>query len=197
MENILNLKAEILEQINATQDLKSLDEIRVSVMGKKGKLTELMKGLGSLPLEEKIALGKSLNVVKSEIDKAIETQKSALETKALDEKLKTETIDVTLPVRPEVQGRIHPVSKIYEEVVAIFGQMGFEVPMVRILKISSTILMRLICRQTIRRVKCKTRFTLITILISRLIWIVLMWCALILPVCKSEQWKNNNRQSEL
>ena len=127
MENILNLKAEILEQINATQDLKSLDEIRVSVMGKKGKLTELMKGLGSLPLEEKIALGKSLNVVKSEIEKAIETQKSALETKALDEKLKTETIDVTLPVRPEVQGRIHPVSKIYEEVVAIFGQMGFEV----------------------------------------------------------------------
>ncbi len=127
MENILNLKAEILEQINAAQDLKSLDEIRVSVMGKKGKLTELMKGLGSLPLEEKIALGKSLNIVKSEIEKAIETQKSALETKALDEKLKKETIDVTLPVRPEVQGRIHPVSKIYEEVIAIFGQMGFDV----------------------------------------------------------------------
>lgn len=127
MENILNLKAEILAQISAAQDLKSLDEVRVSAMGKKGKLTELMKGLGALPLEEKIALGKSLNVVKSEIEKALETQKSVLETKALDEKLKTETIDVTLPVRPEVQGRIHPVSKIYEEVVAIFGQMGFEV----------------------------------------------------------------------
>ena len=127
MENILNLKAEILAQISAAQALKSLDEVRVSAMGKKGKLTELMKGLGALPLEEKIALGKSLNVVKSEIEKALETQKSALETKALNEKLKTETIDVTLPVRPEVQGRIHPVSKIYEEVVAIFGQMGFEV----------------------------------------------------------------------
>lgn len=127
MENIENLKAEILAQISAAQDLKSLDEVRVSAMGKKGKLTELMKGLGALPLEEKIALGKSLNVVKSEIEKALETQKSALETKALDEKLKTETIDVTLPIRPETQGRIHPVSKIYEEVVAIFGQMGFEV----------------------------------------------------------------------
>ena len=127
MENIEDLKSEILKQINGAEDLKSLDDIRVSVMGKKGKLTELMKGLGALPLEEKIALGKSLNVVKSEIEKAIEAQKSALEAKALDEKLKKETIDVTLPVRPETQGRIHPVSKIYEEVIAIFGQMGFEV----------------------------------------------------------------------
>ncbi len=127
MENILNLKSEILKQISEANDLKALDEIRVSVMGKKGKLTELMKGLGALPLEEKIELGKSLNVVKSEIEKALETQKSVLEAKALNEKLANETIDVTLPIRPEVQGRIHPVSKIYEEVIAIFGQMGFDV----------------------------------------------------------------------
>ena len=75
MENIEDLKAEILKQITEAEDLKSLDDIRVSVMGKKGKLTELMKGLGTLPLEEKIALGKSLNVVKSEIEKAVETQR--------------------------------------------------------------------------------------------------------------------------
>ena len=75
MENIEDLKAEILKQIAEAEDLKSLDDIRVSVMGKKGKLTELMKGLGTLPLEEKIALGKSLNVVKSEIEKAVETQR--------------------------------------------------------------------------------------------------------------------------
>ena len=127
MENLEDLKSEALNSINGASDLKQLDEIRVAVMGKKGKLTEMMKGLGALPLEEKIALGKGLNVVKADIENAIEQQKKILEEKALNEKLAAEKIDVTLPVRPETQGRIHPVSKIYEEVTAIFGQMGFDV----------------------------------------------------------------------
>lgn len=127
MENLEDLKSEILGKINNSATLKELDDIRVAVLGKKGKLTEMMKGLGSLPLEEKIALGKGLNIVKSNIEEAIEKQKKLLEEKALNEKLKNETIDVTLPIRPEIQGRIHPVAKIYEEVMAIFGQMGFEV----------------------------------------------------------------------
>lgn len=127
MENLEELKNDTLTKIRAAANLKELDEIRVAVLGKKGKLTEQMKGLGALPLEEKIAAGKALNVIKNEIDAAITEQKSVLEEKALNEKLVSETIDVTLPVRPETQGRIHPVSKIYEEVVAIFGEMGFEV----------------------------------------------------------------------
>ena len=89
MEDLESLKTQILQGITEAQDIKSLDEVRVSAMGKKGTITEKLKGLGALSPAEKI--------------------------------------DVTLPIRPEVQGRIHPVSKIYEEVVAIFGQMGFEV----------------------------------------------------------------------
>jgi phenylalanyl-tRNA synthetase alpha chain len=127
MENLEDLKKEVAAQITAAADLKQLDDVRVAVLGKKGRLTEMMKGLGALPLEQKIALGKQLNVVKTEIETALDTQKKALEVKALNEKLNSEKIDVTLPVRPETQGRIHPVSKIYEEVVAIFGQMGFDV----------------------------------------------------------------------
>lgn len=127
MENLEQFKAETLNEISSAADIKQLEETRVAVLGKKGKLTELMKGLVVLPTEEKIALGKQLNIVKSEVEKALEAQKSILEAKALDEKLKNETVDVTLPIRPEQQGRIHPVSKIYEEVVAIFGQMGFDV----------------------------------------------------------------------
>ncbi|MBR1824962.1 MAG: phenylalanine--tRNA ligase subunit alpha [Alphaproteobacteria bacterium] len=127
MENLEDLKGEILSKINNSAVLKELDDIRVAVLGKKGKLTEMMKELSSLPLEEKISLGKGLNIVKAKIEEAIEKQKKILEEKALNEKLKNETLDVTLPVRPEIQGRIHPVSKIYEEVMAIFGQMGFEV----------------------------------------------------------------------
>ena len=127
MENLEQIKVEILGQIASAEDLKALDDVRVSAMGKKGRITEMMKGLGALPLEEKIALGKNLNIVKQEIETALETQKKALEEKALEAKLASEKIDVTLPIRPEIQGRLHPVSKIYEEVAAIFGQMGFEV----------------------------------------------------------------------
>lgn len=127
MENLDDLKSEALKNIQSSADLKGLDEIRVSILGKKGQLTEMMKGLGALPLEEKIAMGKGLNIVKSEIEQALDAQKKILEEKALNEKLANETIDVTLPVRPETQGRIHPISKIYEEVAAIFGEMGFDV----------------------------------------------------------------------
>lgn len=127
MEDLKELETGLLAQITAAADLKALDEIRVSVLGKKGMITEKMKTLGSLPLEEKIAAGKSLNLIKSAVENAIDTKKQELETAELNRKLANERVDVTLPVRPEIQGRIHPVSKIYEEVVAIFGQMGFEV----------------------------------------------------------------------
>ena len=127
MEDLESLKTKILNDILSADDLKSLEDIRVSVMGKKGSITEKMKSLGSLPLEEKIETGKKLNILKTEVESKLIERKNVLEEQALNQKLALETIDITLPVRPEVQGRIHPVSKIYEEVVAIFGQMGFEV----------------------------------------------------------------------
>ncbi|MDR1694602.1 MAG: phenylalanine--tRNA ligase subunit alpha [Lactobacillaceae bacterium] len=129
VENIYNspeIKA-FQKAIQAIRDSKSLEDIRVSVLGKKGTITEMMKNLGSLSVEEKKEMGKNLNILKSEVEKVLEEQKSVLEESELDAKLIEERIDVTLPVRPENQGRIHPVSKIYEEVVAIFGQMGFSV----------------------------------------------------------------------
>ena len=127
MENIDNLKIQVLEEINGAADVKALEDIRVAVLGKKGSLTEQMKGLSGLDIEARKQFGQQLNSVKGEIEKALEIRKQELAAKELDEKLKTETIDVTLPVRDENIGRIHPVSKIYEEVVAIFGEMGFEV----------------------------------------------------------------------
>ena len=127
MSDIEVIKKEIEEQILGAFDLKALDEIRVSALGKKGRITEILKTLGSLPIEERIELGKKINVIKAELEVKIAEQKEVLEKKLLDEKLKKEVIDVTLPIRPETQGRIHPVSKVYEEVVAIFSEMGFEV----------------------------------------------------------------------
>lgn len=127
MGNIEDLKIKTLEQIDAADDIKTLEEIRVAVLGKKGSLTEQMKGLGALSLEEKKQMGQALNLVKVEVEKAFENKKENLANKELNERLAKETIDVTLSVRDENIGRIHPVSKIYEEVVAIFGEMGFEV----------------------------------------------------------------------
>ena len=108
MENLESLKTELLAQVNGASDIKSLEEVRVAILGKKGKITEMMKTLGSLSQEEKIALGKGLNILKSEVEKALSDQKSTLETKELETKLAAETIDVTLPIRPENQGRLHP-----------------------------------------------------------------------------------------
>ena len=127
MENLQDLQEKLLAGIRSAAGLKELDELRVAALGKKGSITEKMKTLGTLPPEEKIAAGKALNLLKSAVENAVESRKSELETIELNRRLAGESIDVTLPVRPETQGRIHPVSKIYEEVVAIFGEMGFEV----------------------------------------------------------------------
>jgi len=127
MSDIEVIKKEIEEQILNASDLKALDEVRVNALGKKGRITELLKTLGGLPIEERIEFGKKINAVKAELEAKISNQKEILETKQLNEKLKKEVIDVTLPIRPETQGRLHPVSKVYEEIVAIFAEMGFEV----------------------------------------------------------------------
>ena len=127
MSDIEVIKKEIAEQIASVTDIRALDEIRVSALGKKGRITELLKTLGAMPMEERIAFGKQINVVKDELENLIANKKQQLEEVVLNERLKKEVIDVTLPCRPEVQGRIHPVSKVYEEIVAIFSEMGFEV----------------------------------------------------------------------
>ena len=127
MSDIEIIKNEIEQQIASASDIKALDDVRVGALGKKGRVTELLKTLGSMPIEERIEFGKKINVVKAELEAKIASKKEELEAKLLDEKLKKEVVDVTLPCRPEVQGRIHPVSKVYEEIVAIFAQMGFEV----------------------------------------------------------------------
>ena len=127
MENIEDLKAKTLEDIAKAADVKMLEDIKVAVLGKKGAITEQMKGLALLSVDEKKVVGQKLNLVKGEIEQALDNRKEELAKRELDEKLKKETIDVTLPIRDENLGRVHPVSKIYEEVVAIFGEMGFDV----------------------------------------------------------------------
>ncbi|MEM7654295.1 MAG: phenylalanine--tRNA ligase subunit alpha [Pseudomonadota bacterium] len=121
------LRASLLADIDAAGDLSALDSVRVSALGKKGQITALMKGLGALDPEARKATGQALNVVKDEIAAAIEARKSALERAEMDARLASERIDVSLPVTPEAEGRIHPISQTIDELTAIFADMGFTV----------------------------------------------------------------------
>ncbi len=113
--------------IAAADSEAALEEVRVRALGKKGEISQLMKGLGKLPPEERKARGAALNRLKGEIGALLGRRKQELRDAALEERLKTERVDVTLPARPEAQGAIHPVSHVWEEVVEIFADLGFSV----------------------------------------------------------------------
>ncbi|MBL8664985.1 MAG: phenylalanine--tRNA ligase subunit alpha [Candidatus Odyssella sp.] len=127
MDRLETLKSELLSAIDGAADMAALEAARVGALGKKGRLTELMKGLGELAGEARKAQGQALNQLRAAIEGALAAKKAALESAALDAKLAAERIDVTLPPRPLAQGRIHPLSQCMEEVAAIFGEMGFTV----------------------------------------------------------------------
>ena len=128
-DDLSKLESDLLGEITGAGDLAALDAVRVSALGKKGRVSELMSKLGSLPPEERKNFGQTVNTLKSKVADALDARKASLETAALDERLKTEPADVTLPVRlgPVAEGRIHPVSQVLDEVVEIFADMGFSV----------------------------------------------------------------------
>jgi phenylalanyl-tRNA synthetase alpha chain len=127
MSDLASLKSELIAAIDSAADMAALEAARVAALGKKGRLTDLMKGLGELQGEARKAQGQALNQLRAAIEGALAAKKAALEAAALDVKLAAERIDVTLPPRPLPQGRIHPLSQCMEEVAAIFGEMGFTV----------------------------------------------------------------------
>jgi phenylalanyl-tRNA synthetase alpha chain len=121
------LKTELIQMVEAARDMNSLEAVRVEALGKKGKITDLMKSLGGMDPEERKTTGASLNILKDEIAALIEKQAAALKRQEMDQRLATETIDVTLSARPERKGTIHPVSQTMDEIISIFADMGFEV----------------------------------------------------------------------
>ena len=126
-QKIETLKPELLAAISAADSLQALDDIRVAAVGKNGRITALMKTLGSLEPEERKQAGQLLNIFKNEITIALDTRKTALETQEMNARLAAEGVDITLPCRPETNsGRIHPISQTIEEALTIFAQMGFE-----------------------------------------------------------------------
>lgn len=122
-----DLRTKYIEAIAAATDEAALEELRLQAVGKKGEVSLKMRELGKMTPEERQVAGPALNALKNEINSALAAKKAALADAALDARLATEWLDVTLPARNRRVGSIHPISQVTEEVTAIFADMGFSV----------------------------------------------------------------------
>jgi phenylalanyl-tRNA synthetase alpha chain len=126
-EALSGLVAQALAEIDASADLAALDEVRVRLLGKKGLLTEQLKGLGSLSAAERPAAGQRINEAKAAIQSALEMHRIRLEQAALAREVASGRIDVSLPGRGEETGSMHPVTRTRLRIERIFAQAGFQV----------------------------------------------------------------------
>src|SRR5947209_6444823 len=129
MSDVTTLEPEILGAIAAASDEAALEAVRVGALGKSGSVSALLKTLGSMTPDERKEQGPLINGLKDRVTAAIAARRNTLAHAALDARLNTETVDVTLPVResPAEVGRVHPVSQVIDELTTIFADMGFAV----------------------------------------------------------------------
>ena len=127
MDELDSLRTELMQAVAAAADLDGLEAARVAALGRRGTLTARLKDVGRLAPEARRTEGARLNTLKDALALAIEARKAELAQAQLDARLDESRLDVTLPVRPEARGRIHPISQTVDEVVALFGEMGFAV----------------------------------------------------------------------
>jgi len=129
MTDIEQLEKELLTAVASAKDEAALEAVRVAAIGKSGSVSALLKTLGTMTPDERKIRGPAINGLKDRVTAAIATAKDALAASALDARLNTETVDVTLPVRetPAEAGRVHPITQVTDELTAIFADMGFAV----------------------------------------------------------------------
>lgn len=126
-EQLQTLEQEATKLVDEVKDLKALQEVQVTYLGRKGSITEVLRGMGKLSKEERPVVGELANKVRATIQAAIDEKKEVLEKAALEKQLETETIDVTLPGRPIHFGGTHILTSIIEEIEDIFIGLGYEV----------------------------------------------------------------------
>ena len=129
MSDIAQLESELLAAVSSAKDEAALEAMRVAALGKSGSVSGLLKTLGAMTPDERKARGPAINGLKDKVGGAIAARKDELAAGALDARLASETVDVTLPVRepPAELGRLHPISQVIDELTAIFADMGFAV----------------------------------------------------------------------
>jgi len=129
MSDLQALEAHLSEQVAAAADEAQLEAIRVAELGKKGRISELLKGLGKMSPDERRVEGPKLNGLRDRAQALINARREELADAAIAVRLAAERVDVTLPVRasPAARGRIHPISQVIDEITAIFADMGFAI----------------------------------------------------------------------
>ena len=127
MKDTEKLQTQALAEIDSAADLSVLDQIRVSYLGKKGKITELLKQLGKLSVDERPQAGQEINLAKVAVQNAIDVRKQALEDERLNQIIDQGRLDVTLPGTGIKRGGLHPISLTLERIETMFQQIGFEI----------------------------------------------------------------------
>ena len=126
-EKLKQIREDTLAEISEAGDLRSLEDTRVKVLGRKGQLTEILRGLGSAAPEERRAIGQKANEIKGIVSEALENRKQVLSTEEAREQAETNKLDLSLPGRRPRTGRPHPLLRVIDEAVDIFAQLGFQV----------------------------------------------------------------------
>ena len=129
MSDLATLEQNILGEIAAAKDETALEAVRVAALGKKGSISALLSMLGKMSPDERKTRGAAINLAKDKVTQALAERREVLKSAALDVRLNSETVDVTLPVRepPAEAGRVHPLSQVMDELTTIFADMGFSI----------------------------------------------------------------------
>ncbi len=127
MTDLASLEAELSAQAGAAQDLTALDAVRVAALGKTGSISNLLKSLGAMSPDERKTAGPAINGLRDRVSGLINARKAELEAKALDAQLQAERVDLTLPAPARRKGSVHPTMQVFDELTAIFADMGFAV----------------------------------------------------------------------
>jgi phenylalanyl-tRNA synthetase alpha chain len=127
MDNLQSLTQAALAAVESAADLRALDEVRVQYLGKKGEISQLMKGLGQLSAEERPVFGARVNEARDQVEAALSQRREGLEAAKLAEQLAGEKVDVTLPGRGEQGGGLHPVTRTRRRIEDFFVQLGYEI----------------------------------------------------------------------
>ena len=126
-EQIEQIKNSAKDEISKVEDLKTLVDLKVKYLGKKGELTSVLRGMGVLSAEERPVIGSLVNEVRDELDALISEKENEFKTAELNKKLEKETIDITLPSKKAIRGSEHPLNRTIEEIEDLFISMGYEV----------------------------------------------------------------------
>ena len=123
--DIKKVLSEATKEIEESSNQLDLQNVKVAYLGKKGKITELLKSLKDLSLDEKKSTGAELNQLRSEVDNLIKSKFNQIKVEEINSKLRNEALDFSFPPPNSISSKVHPISKTFDEVITIFGSMGY------------------------------------------------------------------------